>query len=148
MGSTFDSDRGCFEEGLRLIREGAYWEAHEALEQIWKSAPAGPGREAIQALIQFAAAAYKIDQARDGRDPDSMRRGMAKLVESARSRLDEERAMVSWDVAALREALDHIDTVRDEWSGHGDADIAGQEARQVALSLVAALAESEPDVGD
>lgn len=147
MGSTFDDNERWFEEGLRLIREGEYWEAHESLEELWTRAPEGAEREAMQALIQFAAAAYKIDQVDDGRDPESMRRGMAKLVESAISRLDEAGAQVAWDVTALREALGRIDTVREEWSRHGDVDRARHQARQVALTLVERLVESDPPFG-
>ncbi len=49
-------------EGLRLINQGAYYEAHEALEEAWR-AEARPIRELYQGLLQAAVVAYHIQQA-------------------------------------------------------------------------------------
>jgi uncharacterized protein len=43
------------EEGLELIRAGAYFEAHEELEDEWREAP-GPERDFLQGLVHVAVA--------------------------------------------------------------------------------------------
>ena len=43
------------DEGLRLIRDGAYFEAHEALEDEWRTAPAAE-RDFLQGLVHVAVA--------------------------------------------------------------------------------------------
>jgi predicted metal-dependent hydrolase len=43
------------EEGLRLIRSGAYFEAHEELEDEWREAPAEE-RDFLQGLVHVAVA--------------------------------------------------------------------------------------------
>ena len=42
-------------EGLQLIREGAYFEAHEELEDEWRTAPAAE-RDFLQGLVHVAVA--------------------------------------------------------------------------------------------
>ena len=42
--------------GLELLRERAWFEAHEALEDCWRELPPGPQREAAQGVIQAAVA--------------------------------------------------------------------------------------------
>ncbi len=43
------------DEGLQLIRDGAYFEAHEELEDEWRTAPAGE-RDFLQGLVHVAVA--------------------------------------------------------------------------------------------
>ena len=43
------------ERGLELIRTGAYFEAHEELEDEWREAPAGE-RDFLQGLVHVAVA--------------------------------------------------------------------------------------------
>jgi predicted metal-dependent hydrolase len=43
------------ERGLDLIREGAYFEAHEELEDEWRTAPTGE-RDFLQGLVHVAVA--------------------------------------------------------------------------------------------
>ena len=43
------------DEGLRLIREGAYFDAHEELEDEWRTAPAAE-RDFLQGLVHVAVA--------------------------------------------------------------------------------------------
>ena len=43
------------DEGLRLIREGAYFEAHEELEDEWRTAPEME-RDFLQGLVHIAVA--------------------------------------------------------------------------------------------
>jgi len=45
-------------EGARLFNDGRYWEAHEAWEDVWRTA-AGQERAFVQALILLAAALHK-----------------------------------------------------------------------------------------
>jgi predicted metal-dependent hydrolase len=45
------------ERGLELIRAGAYFEAHEELEDEWREAPA-PERDFLQGLVHVAVAWY------------------------------------------------------------------------------------------
>jgi len=48
--------RRLAEDALRLFNTGKFWEAHEALEGIWRPLDDGPEALAIQGLIQAAAA--------------------------------------------------------------------------------------------
>ena len=43
------------EQGIELIREGAYFEAHEELEDEWREAPPGE-RDFLQGLVHVAVA--------------------------------------------------------------------------------------------
>lgn len=43
------------DEGLQLIRDGAYFEAHEELEDEWRTAPAAE-RDFLQGLVHVAVA--------------------------------------------------------------------------------------------
>lgn len=48
-------DEMGLDEGLRLIRSGAYFEAHEELEDEWRDAPAEE-RDFLQGLVHVAVA--------------------------------------------------------------------------------------------
>lgn len=45
----------ALDEGLQLIRQGAYFEAHEELEDEWRDAPATE-RDFLQGLVHVAVA--------------------------------------------------------------------------------------------
>jgi predicted metal-dependent hydrolase len=45
-------------DGLRLMREGAYFEAHEELEDVWREAPAEE-RDFLQGLVHVTVAWYQ-----------------------------------------------------------------------------------------
>ncbi len=47
--------------GITLINQEAYFEAHEVLEEAWRSTPA-PLRDLYQGLLQAAVVAYHIQQ--------------------------------------------------------------------------------------
>lgn len=47
-----------FQRGLELIRCGAFFDAHEALEEAWRAAPA-PERDFLQGLVHVAVAWYQ-----------------------------------------------------------------------------------------
>lgn len=48
-------------EGIRHFNAGRYFEAHEALELVWKTT-AGPERELYQGIIQAAVGFYHLKQ--------------------------------------------------------------------------------------
>jgi uncharacterized protein len=66
------------EEGLALIRSGAYFEAHEALEDEWRDAPAEE-RDFLQGLVHVAVAWLHAERAN--------RNGCERQLEKARRRL-------------------------------------------------------------
>ena len=66
-------------EGLELIRAGAYFEAHEELEDEWREAPADE-RAFLQGLVHVTVAWY---QAGRGNRP-----GCERQLEKAARRLD------------------------------------------------------------
>ncbi len=66
------------ERGLELIRAGAYFEAHEELEEEWREAP-HPERDFLQGLVHVAVAWY---QAGRGNRP-----GCERQLEKAMRRL-------------------------------------------------------------
>lgn len=52
--------------GLRWLREGYWWEAHEVLEPVWLAAPPNaPERHMVRAAIQCANARLKRAMGRD-----------------------------------------------------------------------------------
>jgi uncharacterized protein len=67
------------EEGLELIRAGAYFEAHEELEDEWRDAPAAE-RDFLQGLVHVAVAWH---HAARGNRP-----GCERQLEKAARRLD------------------------------------------------------------
>lgn len=51
--------------GWHYIQQGYFWEAHEALEPVWMALPEGGAeRQFVQAVIQTANAALKLEMAR------------------------------------------------------------------------------------
>ncbi|HEX6899998.1 MAG TPA: DUF309 domain-containing protein [Thermoanaerobaculia bacterium] len=90
--------RRLFREGLDLFNRGAFYEAHEVWEDVWRSTTPEP-RDLFQGLIQVATA---LHQFQDLKRLDGPRRTLAK----ARRRL-EPFAPVSHglDVAGLLEAV-------------------------------------------
>ena len=127
-----------WQRGIEDLAGGDFWEAHEAWEEIWRELPASAAREAMQALIQFAAACYKLDQVRDGRQVGDMQQGMAALIGRARGHLDRADQRVAptttWDREELRGALDRLEAFLSAW--RRDSDFAA------AAASVAALAEA------
>src|SRR6185436_17761427 len=91
--------------GLALIREGAYFDAHEELELAWRAAPADE-RDFYQGLVHVAVAWYQAGRGR--------RVGCERQLEKARRRLgpyvprhegvDVARLLAQVDAAAARVA--------------------------------------------
>jgi predicted metal-dependent hydrolase len=93
------------ERGVDLIRAGAYFEAHEELEDEWRGAPE-PERDFLQGLVHVAVAWY---QAGRGNRP-----GCERQLEKAERRLSPYRPkhrgvdidVVLEDVARARELVE------------------------------------------
>lgn len=49
---------GCARRAVELFNQGKFWEAHEALEQIWRSVADEEEAKVLQGLIQAAAALF------------------------------------------------------------------------------------------
>lgn len=70
-----------FREGLRAYDRGAYYEAHEHWELLWREEPEEtPKRHFLQGLIQVAAALHKLGVMKSPT-------GAMRLFERARARL-------------------------------------------------------------
>jgi len=64
-----------FENGLRLIRDGEYFAAHEELEDAWRAAPAEE-RDFLQGLVHVAVAWYQAGRGKRV----GMERQLAKAI--------------------------------------------------------------------
>ena len=71
-----------FERGVELIRAGAYFEAHEELEDEWREAPASE-RGFLQGLVHVTVAWYQAGRGN--------RTGCERQLEKAERRLDSYR---------------------------------------------------------
>ena len=70
------------EQGLQLIRDGAYFEAHEELEDEWRTAPAAE-RDFLQGLVHVAVAWLHAER--------NNRNGCERQLEKAERRLADYR---------------------------------------------------------
>lgn len=59
-GAQFPDASRTFREGVAAYQRGAYYEAHERWEELWRVEPDGPRRRFLQGLIQTAAALHKL----------------------------------------------------------------------------------------
>jgi uncharacterized protein len=85
-----------FRFGVDLFNRSFFWEAHEAWETLWQDCPEGPYRQALQGLIQLAAALLK--------EHLQVPQGALRLARTACERLDRARengARVGIDLGAL-----------------------------------------------
>ena len=88
--------------GLELIREGAYFEAHEELEDEWRTAP-GAERDFLQGLVHVAVAWHHAGR---GNSP-----GCERQLEKAARRLGSYRPLQRGvDVATV---LDDVSRARE-----------------------------------
>ncbi|MEZ4297143.1 MAG: DUF309 domain-containing protein [Polyangiaceae bacterium] len=69
-----------FREGVAAYQRGAYYEAHERWEELWRIEPEGPRRRFLQGLIQTAAALHKLYSMKSPQ-------GAIRLFERARTHL-------------------------------------------------------------
>jgi predicted metal-dependent hydrolase len=87
----------ALEEGLAFIRQEAYFEAHEELEDEWREAPAGE-RDFLQGLVHVAVAWHHAGR---GNRP-----GCERQLAKAARRLERYRpAHRGVDIAALLEEV-------------------------------------------
>src|SRR5579864_2499388 len=68
-----------FVRGIELYREGAYFECHETLEDLWRPMR-GPHRLFLQALINFAVAFYHLERHNPVGAARQLRKGLRKLT--------------------------------------------------------------------
>ena len=128
-----------WEESFEHLKSGAFWDAHEGWEEIWSLLPESPAREAVQVLIQIAAACHKLDQAAT-REPAGMQRGMRALLVSAGEHLERARLPGSpepgFSLSAVQKTLDELHLVLEDWQGGQSI----EELRGRAMALGAGLA--------
>ena len=74
-----DWQTGDLAQGLRCYRSGAFWDAHEHWEIVWRELPE-PEKNFLRALIQMAAAFHHVQQ--------NNTRGAASLLGKALGRLE------------------------------------------------------------
>ena len=89
----------AFRKGVEAFNEGAYFEAHETLETLWK-AESGPVRDLLQGVIQLAAGMHHV---RGGNQ-----KGALALVERAVEKLAPYQVCLGIDVTALRGDADRL----------------------------------------
>jgi hypothetical protein len=96
--STVD---GSYQHGLRLARDGRFFDAHEAFETAWRAC-ADSERDFFQGLVHVVVSAYQ--------------HGRGRPVATERQRLKALRRLAAYepthrglDVAALRAALDRVE---------------------------------------
>lgn len=65
--------------GVALYKNGEFWKAHEAWEEVWQSLNSPAPRRALQALIQIAAARYLLGRARPAPAARLCRLALVKL---------------------------------------------------------------------
>ena len=92
---------GGLQDGLALIRAGRYFDAHEALEEEWRVAPAEE-RDFLQGLVHVAVAWYQAGR----RNPVGCERQLAKARRRLAPYAPEHRGV---DVAALLARLDLVE---------------------------------------
>lgn len=97
--------------GVALFNRGAFFEAHEILEDAWRALPAGSTRTFYQGLIQFAVAIVHHQRGRAASALTLLARARPKLEQAGSPRS-------GIDVAALLEALSRCER---HVALHGDA---------------------------
>ncbi len=74
------TDKAAFERGLHLHNDGAFFEAHEAWEELWRAEQDIEHRRFLQGLIQVTAAFHKLFAMHRAENARSLlTRGLAKL---------------------------------------------------------------------
>ena len=68
-----------FRRGVELYREGAFFECHEALEDLWRPMR-GPHRLFLQSLIHFAVTFYHLERRNPTGAERQLRKGLRKLA--------------------------------------------------------------------
>jgi predicted metal-dependent hydrolase len=68
-----------FAQGLELIRAGAFFEAHEALEIAWRAAPAEE-RDFLQGLVHVAVAWYQAGRGKQRATGSQLAKAQRRLA--------------------------------------------------------------------
>jgi predicted metal-dependent hydrolase len=97
QASLSDDDR--FARGAQHFDAGAYFEAHEDWEELWRAATEGVERTWLQGMIQVAAALYKL---RVSHDADAALRLFTKALAKLSTSPSRMRGV---DVEAFRTAV-------------------------------------------
>jgi predicted metal-dependent hydrolase len=93
------------EEGLSLIRSGAYFEAHEELEDEWREAPAGE-RDFLQGLVHVAVAWLHAGRGNRPGCERQLDKAARRLAPYAPVHRGVDVALALADVELAREAVD------------------------------------------
>jgi uncharacterized protein len=93
------------ERGLDLIRAGAYFEAHEELEDEWREAPAGE-RDFLQGLVHVAVAWLHAERANRPGCERQLGKAARRLAPYAPVHRTVDVAVVLADVASARELVE------------------------------------------
>ncbi len=140
----------AWQRGVEDLADGAFWEAHEGWEDVWRGLPESSAREATQALIQFAAACYKVRQASDDREEAAMQRGMERLLEMGRGHLERAEELkppeTTWDHALLRQKFDRLERILEAWQEDESLDEVVEDVENVADELAEVLQSFEKGV--
>lgn len=135
-----------WKEGFDHLTNGAFWDAHEAWEEIWSLLPDSPARESVQALIQIAAACHKIDQA-VSREPASMQRGMGALIETANDHLNRAREpgfpRPGFELTAPQDTLKDLAKLLEDWRSGAPLETARASAQELTQALAAELSQTQ-----
>ena len=90
-----------YKRGLRLARDGEFFEAHEAFELAWRACDSGE-RDFFQGLVHVVVSAYQRGRGR----PVAAESQRQKALRRLRAFAPEHRGL---DVAALLDALDRAE---------------------------------------
>jgi len=74
-------DSAQYREGVELFNRAAFFDAHEALEDVWRAAPAAE-KKFLQGLIQVAVALYHHGNGNSVGARSVLRRGFRNLSRS------------------------------------------------------------------
>lgn len=83
--STLDAEPR-YRDGVERFNRGAFFEAHEVWEDVWRASASDDARRFLQALIQIAAAYHHIQ--RGDRLHRGSLRGASRLFHAALGRLE------------------------------------------------------------
>jgi predicted metal-dependent hydrolase len=94
----------AFKRGLEAIRTGRYFEAHEELEEAWRSAPAEE-RDFYQGLVHVAVAWYQAGRGRPVATGRQLEKAKRRLTPFAPAHRGVDVDVVLAQVAAARERV-------------------------------------------
>ena len=100
-----DSLRDQFHQGIRLFNGAQFFEAHEALEDVWRGAP-GPQRKFLQGLIQIAVALHHHSKGNLVGCRSLLQRGIRNLAPYPDLQFGLELAIFRDEVELWRKALE------------------------------------------